>query len=70
MLGKKSFTPHQIAQISSFIKSIHGTNPEGAKEPQGELLKEAAAAPADSTQAAPAAADTTAGTASVEKNPQ
>lgn len=68
---EKSFTPHQIAQISSFIKSIHGTNPEGAKEPQGELFKEAAAAPADSTQqAAPAAADSTGGTASVEKKPQ
>lgn len=43
---KNNFSPKQMAQLSSFIKSIQGTNPPGAKEPQGELYKENAAAPA------------------------
>ena len=33
-------TPVQIQQVASFIKSIKGTNPPGAKEPQGDLFKE------------------------------
>ncbi len=33
---KEDFSPKQIAQLSSFIKSLHGTNPPGAKEPQGQ----------------------------------
>lgn len=31
------FTPKQIAQLSSFVKSLKGSNPPGAKAPQGEL---------------------------------
>lgn len=36
---KDDFSPKQIAQLASFIKTLHGTNPPGAKEPQGELEK-------------------------------
>lgn len=49
---KDVFSPMQIAQLASYIKSIHGTNPPGAKEPQGDLFKEQAPA-ADSTTAKP-----------------
>lgn len=47
---KEDYSAGQIAQLSSFIKSLKGTNPAGAKEPQGELYKE---------EATPAVLDTT-----------
>ncbi len=34
---KDDFSPAQIAQLASYIKSIEGTHPAGAKEPQGDL---------------------------------
>jgi cytochrome c oxidase cbb3-type subunit 3 len=34
---KDNFAPKQIAQISSYIKSLAGTNPPNAKEAQGNL---------------------------------
>lgn len=37
---KDDFSPVQIAQISSYIKSLHGSKPTNAKEPQGEVYKE------------------------------
>ncbi len=37
---KDDFSPVQIAKIASYIKSLHGTNPSNAKEPQGDLYKE------------------------------
>ena len=37
---KDDMSPVQIAQVSSYIKSIHGTNPPNAKAQQGELYKE------------------------------
>ena len=51
----EDFSPTQIAQLSSFIENLKGTNPPNAKEKQGELYVEkagdaAAAAPADSTK--------------------
>ena len=49
---QNTYSNKQIAQLTSYIKSIHGTNPPGGKAPQGELAKEAAATPtaaADST---------------------
>jgi cytochrome c oxidase cbb3-type subunit 3 len=49
---QNNFSPKQMAQLASFVKSLQGTNPAGAKEPQGELYSETAAA-------APAAADST-----------
>ena len=32
--------PTKIQQVASFIKSIKGTNPENAKEPQGDLYED------------------------------
>lgn len=48
---KDDYSPAQIAQITSYIKSLKGTKPSTAKEPQGELYQESviqdsAAAPA------------------------
>jgi cytochrome c oxidase cbb3-type subunit 3 len=34
------FSPKQIQQISSFVKSLHGTNPSNPKAPQGDLYQE------------------------------
>ena len=31
--------PNELVQVVAFIKSVHGTNPPGAKDPQGELQK-------------------------------
>ncbi len=46
---QNSYSNKQIAQVSSFIKTLHGTNPENPKAPQGELIKEeGSGAPADS----------------------
>jgi cytochrome c oxidase cbb3-type subunit 3 len=51
---KDDYSPVQIAQIASYVKSLHGTNPPNAKPPQGTLYSEAGTAPAvkkDSVQA-------------------
>ena len=37
---KDDYSPLQIAQLSSFVKSLHGIKPATPKEPQGELYKE------------------------------
>jgi cytochrome c oxidase cbb3-type subunit III len=37
---KGTFTPVQIAQLTSYIKSIRGNKVANAKEPQGDLYKE------------------------------
>jgi len=37
---KDDFSPKQLAQLASFIKSIHGSNPPNQKEHQGALEKE------------------------------
>jgi cytochrome c oxidase cbb3-type subunit 3 len=37
---KDELSPVQIAQVASYIKSIHGSNPPNAKPQQGELFKE------------------------------
>ncbi len=47
---QEDFSPVQIAQLASYIKSIQGTNPPNGKEKQGELYKEQTTA-ADSTAA-------------------
>jgi cytochrome c oxidase cbb3-type subunit 3 len=36
---KDDFSPKQIAQLASFVESLKGTNPPGAKVKQGELYK-------------------------------
>lgn len=33
---EKQLSPKQIADVANYVKSLHGTNPAGAKEPQGE----------------------------------
>lgn len=43
---KDDFSPTQIAQLSSYVESLKGSNPPGAKEKQGELYVEGAAADA------------------------
>lgn len=49
---KEDFSPMQIAQVASYIKSLVGSNPANAKAPQGDLFTEGAtSAPVDSTQA-------------------
>lgn len=40
------YSPMQIAQLTSYVKSLRGTNPPNPKEKQGELYQENAAAPA------------------------
>ncbi len=48
---KEDFSPMQIAQVASYIKSLVGSNPPNAKAAQGDLFTEGSAAvPADSTQ--------------------
>ena len=37
---KEDFSPAQIAQLASYVKSLQGTNPPAAKEKQGELYTE------------------------------
>ncbi|MBK9109774.1 MAG: c-type cytochrome [Saprospiraceae bacterium] len=39
---KDDYSANQIAQLTSYIKSLRGTNPPGGKEPQGDLYKEEA----------------------------
>lgn len=41
---KDDFSPAQIAQLASYVKSLHGTNPPSGKEPQGTLFTETATA--------------------------
>lgn len=48
---KDDYSPAQIAQISSYIKSLKGTKPGTPKEPQGELYEEKAVQ--DSASVAP-----------------
>jgi cytochrome c oxidase cbb3-type subunit 3 len=49
---QNAYNNKQIAQLSSYVKSLHGTNPPNAKAPQGELFKDDTSIPkptADST---------------------
>lgn len=45
---QNSYSNKQIAQVTSFVKSLHGTNPPNAKSPQGKPEAEAMPATADS----------------------
>jgi cytochrome c oxidase cbb3-type subunit 3 len=56
---KDDLSPSQIAMVSSFIKTLRGTNPPNAKEKQGDLFAEGAA-PAASDSTANAQPDTSA----------
>lgn len=47
---KEDLSPVQIAQVSSYIKTLAGTNPPNGKAPQGDIYAEAGAKPlSDST---------------------
>jgi cytochrome c oxidase cbb3-type subunit 3 len=48
---QNQYSNKQIAQVASYVKSLHGTNPPGAKAPQGNLMTEDSAAPAKDTTA-------------------
>jgi cytochrome c oxidase cbb3-type subunit 3 len=39
-----------MAQVASFIKSLHGTNPHGAKQAEGQLYKEEPVTKTDSAK--------------------
>jgi cytochrome c oxidase cbb3-type subunit 3 len=45
---QEDFSPVQISQLASFIKSLKGTNPPNAKEKQGDLYQQNAAPAKDS----------------------
>ncbi|OLY94759.1 hypothetical protein BUE76_09310 [Cnuella takakiae] len=50
---EKMFSPTQLKNLASYVKSLQGTNPPNGKAPQGEEYNEAApAAKADSTAVA------------------
>lgn len=53
---QNTYSNKQIAQVTSYVKSLHGTNPANPKEPQGaEMKEEPAAKPAvDSLKASTA----------------
>jgi cytochrome c oxidase cbb3-type subunit 3 len=55
---KDDFSPSQIANIASFVTTLHGTNPPNPKEKQGELWTESGAATSDSTAVVAAVSDT------------
>lgn len=46
---KDDFSPVQMAELASYVKSLHGTNPANAKEKQGELYVEESATAAPDT---------------------
>lgn len=49
-------SPNQISEVVSFIHSIQGSNPPDAKEPQGDLVSDAAVATPEAPAAEPVAA--------------
>jgi cytochrome c oxidase cbb3-type subunit 3 len=49
---EKNYSPKEISNISSYIKSLHGTNPPNAKAPQGDLFTETAKTNNDSIKTA------------------
>lgn len=51
---KDDFSPKQMQEIASFVKSLKGTHPATAKEKQGELYIEAGATAATQTDSATA----------------
>ncbi|NDA61357.1 MAG: hypothetical protein EBX50_04870 [Chitinophagia bacterium] len=55
------YTPSQIAQLASFVKSLHGTHPAKPKDPQGVLFAENSAAPAADSITRVAAPDSSTG---------
>lgn len=57
---KDDYSPNQISQLTSYIKSLRGTNPPDQKPPQGNLYsEETVATPVDTAVAKPDTAKTT-----------
>ncbi|UPT68698.1 MAG: c-type cytochrome [Sphingobacteriales bacterium JAD_PAG50586_3] len=48
---KSQLSPKNIQEVASYIKSINGSKPAGAKAPQGDLWKEEVVAPVDTASA-------------------
>lgn len=53
-----SLSNKQIAQVASYVKSLHGTNPPSPKAPDGTLMKEEATPASPAAPAADSAAQT------------
>jgi len=53
------YSPMQIAQLSSYVKSLHGTNPPNPKDKQGDLYVENATTPAKDSASKEIKADST-----------
>lgn len=51
---EQELTPGQMAQVASYILTFQGSTPPNPKAPEGDLYEASGAAPADSTQPAPA----------------
>jgi cytochrome c oxidase cbb3-type subunit 3 len=49
---QEDYTPAQMAQMSSYVKSLQGTQPAKPKEPQGILVVAAGNSPSDSSRPA------------------
>ncbi|MCF8464591.1 MAG: c-type cytochrome [Flavobacteriales bacterium] len=47
-------TPVQIQEVASYVISLQGSNPENAREPQGEIWKEGDTAPLGNSEEVPA----------------
>lgn len=47
---KNDLRPRQMQEVASYIKSLQGTDPPNAKEPQGEPYEEELAVPAESEE--------------------
>ena len=54
---QNSYSNKQIAQLASYVKSLHGTNPANAKAPQGELYKDEVNMPKPATDSTAAKKD-------------
>ncbi|MCB0700202.1 MAG: c-type cytochrome [Chitinophagaceae bacterium] len=63
---KDDFSPKQIAQLASFVKSLHGTTPAVPKDPQGELYIEAATDDAATAESGEGVTEETASTGASE----
>lgn len=48
---KEDLSPMQMAQVTSYIKTLKGTNPPNGKAPQGDLFNEGGAAPVNDSLA-------------------
>jgi len=46
---KDDYSPSQLAQIASYVESLHGTNPPNPKAPQGALFTVQSTAPASNS---------------------